>query len=373
MYRVGVNAHLLSGEFGYRRAGIHHYIAQVLRHLPSDSRLNYVIYTGFDEEWARPDFSRVAPPWNTENRWLRILWEQTVWPLEARRDELDLLHSMAFVTPLWQPAPTMLTVYDLSFLHFPERFPLLQRLYLRSQTRRSCRSARRVVTISASGRDDVHRHFGVPLERIDVAQPGLEERFRPIAADKVAGFRERQQLPEQFLLHVGTLQPRKNIPTLLEALAQLERPDVPLVLVGGRGWQYEEIFERIGTLGLHKQVQLTGYVSDEELPLWYNAASALVFPSVYEGFGLPIVEAMACGTPVIAADTPSSHEAAADAALLFAPRDVPRLVNHLLTVLDNKEQAATMRERGLAHAGQFTWARAGANMAQAFLSALNTE
>lgn len=373
MYRVGINAHLLSGEHGYRRAGIHHYIAQVLNHLPADSRLNYVIYTGFEEAWTPSDFKRIAPPWNTENRFLRILWEQFVWPLECRRHELDLMHSMAFVTPVWQPAPTMLTVYDLSFLHFPERFPSLQRLYLRTQTHRSCRSARRVVTISASGRNDVHQHFGVPLDRIDVAQPGVEDRFRPFSADKVAKFRERQQLPEQFLLHVGTLQPRKNIPTLLEALAQLDRPQLPLVLVGGKGWQYEEIFERIGTLGLHKQVQLTGYVSDEELPLWYNAASALVFPSVYEGFGLPIVEAMACGTPVIAADTPSAHEAAGDAALLFAPRDVPRLVNHLLTVLDNKEQTATMRERGLAHASQFTWARAGKNMAQAFLSALDTE
>lgn len=373
MYRVGINAHLLSGEHGYRRAGIHHYIAQVLRHLPSDSGLNYIIYTDFDGEWARPDFTRVAPPWSTENRWLRILWEQTVWPFDGSRRDLDLMHSMAFVTPVWQPAPTMLTVYDLSFLHFPERFPPLQRLYLRTQTRRSCQSARRIVTISTSGRNDVHQHFGVPLERIDVAQPGVEERFQPIAADEVAKFRERQQLPEQFLLHVGTLQPRKNIPTLLEALAKLDRPEAPLVLVGGKGWQYEEIFERIGALGLHKQVQLTGYVSDEELPMWYNAASALVFPSVYEGFGLPIVEAMACGTPVIAAETPSAQEAAGDAALLFAPRDVPRLVKHLLTVLDNREETATMRERGLAHASQFTWARAGINMAQAILSALKTE
>lgn len=370
MFRVGINAHLLSGAHGYRRAGIHHYIARVLHHLPRDEHLTYVVYSGYDGRWARPDFSHVAPPWQTESRWLRILWEQAIWPLDARRHELDLLHSMAFVTPLWQPRPTTLTVYDLSFLHFPERFPTLQRRYLQSQTRRSCRDARRILTISQSGRSDVHRYFDVPLERIDVVQPGVDDHFRPLEANVVADFRKRQQLPEQFVLHVGTLQPRKNIPTLIDALAQLDRPDLPLILVGGKGWQYDEIFERIGALGLHKQVRLTGYVPDEELPLWYNAASVLVFPSVYEGFGLPIVEAMACGTPVVAAETPSAYEAAGDAALLFAPHDVEQLVKQLLTVLDNAEEAVTMRQHGLEHAAQFTWARAGAKMAESFMRAV---
>ncbi|HZD09959.1 MAG TPA: glycosyltransferase family 1 protein [Candidatus Binatia bacterium] len=373
MFRVGINAHLLSGQLGYRRAGIHHYIVQVLRHLPSDSRLTYIIFSGFDGDWARPDFVKVTPPWNTENRLLRILWEQSVWPLDAKRHELDLLHSMAFVSPIWQPCPTTLTIYDLSFLHFPERFPALQRRYLQSQTRRSCHSAKRIVTISESGREDVHAFFGIPRDRIDVVQPGVDVHFRPYPPEEVADFRERQQLPEQFLLHVGTLQPRKNIPILLEALARLNRPRLPLVLVGGKGWQYEEIFERIGTLGLHKQVRLMGYVPDRELPLWYSAASALVFPSLYEGFGLPIVEAMACGTPVIAANSSSIPEAAGDAALLFEPTEVDVLVNHLLTVLDNRQQAATMRKRGLVHASRFTWDSAGVKMAQAFLSALSDD
>lgn len=373
MFRVGINAQLLSGTHSYRRAGIHHYIAQALRHLPRDDRLEYVVYSAYDGRWERPDMPHVAPPWSTENRWLRILWEQTVWPLDVRRRNLDLMHSMAFVIPYWRPRPATLTVYDLSFLHFPERFPLLQRRYLQSQTERSCKSARRILTISESGRGDVHRHFGVPLERIDVVQPGVDNHFRPLDEQTVADFRQRQQLPEQFILHVGTLQPRKNIPTLIDALAQLNRPDLPLLLVGGKGWQYDEIFARIGALGLQKQVRLTGYVPDEELPLWYNAASALVFPSVYEGFGLPIVEAMACATPVIAAETPSAHEAAGDAALLFAARDVDRLVKHLLTVLDNKTEVHTMRERGLKHAAQFTWTAAGAKMAEAFLRALNSE
>ncbi len=373
MFRIGINAHLLSGKYGYRRAGIHHYIAQVLHNLPLDERLHYVIYTGFEGRWERDDFSKVAPPWSTESPVRRILWEQIVWPWDARKHELDLLHSMAFVTPLWQSRPTMLTVYDLSFLHFPERFPRLQRRYLQSQTKRSCRAAKRVVTISESGRHDVHNYYGVPLERIDVVYPGVDERFHPCSAEQIAQFRERQQLPEQFLLHVGTLQPRKNIPILVEAMAQLKRPDLPLVLVGGKGWHYSEIFERIARLGLNKQVRLTGYVADEELPYWYSAATALVFPSVYEGFGLPVLQAMACGAPVVASNSSSIPEAAGDAALLFAPHDIEQLVSHLQAVLDDQQQAETMRRRGLAHAHQFTWQRAGAEMAAAFLSALASE
>lgn len=373
MFRIGINAHLLSGKHGYRRAGIHHYIAQVLQNLPRDERLEHLIFSGFEGQWARDDFRRVLPPWDTEQPVKRIAWEQFIWPWDARKYQLNLMHSMAFVTPFWQPCPTMITVYDLSFIHFPETFPALQRRYLQSQTRRSCRWAARVVTISESGRQDVHNYFDVPLEKIDVVYPGVDERFRPLTGDEIADFRERQQLPGQFLLHVGTLQPRKNIPVLIEALARLERPDLPLVLVGGKGWHYDDIFERIASLGLNKQVRLTGYVADEELPYWYNAASALVFPSVYEGFGLPVLQALACGAPVIASNTSSVPEAAGDAALLFDPQDVDQLVSHLLTVLDSQEQVDTMRRLGLAHASQFTWQRAGAETSRAFLKVLTSE
>jgi glycosyltransferase involved in cell wall biosynthesis len=373
MHSVGINAQLLSAQDGYRRAGIHHYIWQLLQHLPADDRLRYLVFTGYDAAWSREDLERVAPAWPTENRWLRILWEQLAWPAASYRRPIDLLHSMAFVTPLWSSQATMVTVYDLSFVHFPDRFPLLQRFYLQSQTKRSCRRARRIVTISESGRDDVHRFYHVPLERIDVVSPGVDDRFRPYDPVEIEAFRRHQNLPEQYVLHVGTLQPRKNIPTLLEALARIERSDLPLVLVGGRGWLFDEIFARIEALGLEDRVRFAGYVSDEALPLWYNAASLLAFPSVYEGFGMPVLQAMACGTPVVAADTSSIPEAAGDAALTFSPHDAQGLVRQMLAVLDNREQAATMRERGLRHAQNYSWERAGNDMAAAYLRALAAE
>lgn len=374
---VGINAHLLSGQATYRRAGIHHYIEQVLSHLPAetaglDSALRYTVYTGAQVTamGARLPGRLVTTRWPTERPMVRILWEQLVWPLAAVRYGVDLLHSMAFVTPLVKVRPTVVTVYDLSFIHYPERFPPLQRLYLRSQTWRSCGQARRVVAIAEAGRQELHRLMGIPLARIDVVRPGVDAAFCPRRAAEVAAFRQREGLPDGFVLHVGTLQPRKNIPILLEAVARLKRPGLLLVLVGGKGWYYDEIFARVEALGLQSQVRFTGYVDDADLPLWMQAASVLVFPSVYEGFGMPVAQAMAVGTPVIAADTSAIPEVAGEAALLFDPQDVEALAGHLAAVLDEPARAALMRERGLAQAARFSWAESGREMAAVYRRAL---
>jgi glycosyltransferase involved in cell wall biosynthesis len=369
---VGVNAHLLSGQEGYRRAGIHHYIAQIINHLPADDPPLQVRVFSHDtaDLLPNPSLQIINSRWRTGRPLMRILWEQTAWPLQAARLKLDLLHSMAFVTPFLSPCPTVVTVYDLSFIHYPERFPILQRLYLTSQTKRSCRAARRVVVISESGRHDVRRLYGLPSERIDVVAPGVDDHFRPVARAQVAAFRQREQLAEPFILHVGTLQPRKNIPLLIEALARLGRPGLRLVLVGGKGWAYEAIFERVTTLGLEQQVRFAGYVPDDDLPLWYNAAALLAFPSVYEGFGLPVAQAMACGTPVVAANTSAIPEVAGEAALLFDPQDVGSLARHIANVLDDPQLAATMREAGLAQARHFSWQEAGRRMADVYRRAI---
>lgn len=369
---VGVNAHLLSGQEGYRRAGIHHYIAQIINHLPADDPTLQVRVFSHDtaDLLPNPSLQIINSRWRTGRPLMRILWEQTAWPLQAARLKLDLIHSMAFVTPLLSPCPTVVTVYDLSFIHYPERFPALQRLYLTSQTRRSCRAARRVVVISESGRHDVRRLYGLPPERIDVVAPGVDDQFRPMTKAEVTAFRQREELAGPFILHVGTLQPRKNIPLLIEALARLGRPELGLALVGGKGWAYEAIFERVTTLGLEQQVRFAGYVPDDDLPLWYNSAALLAFPSVYEGFGLPVAQAMACGTPVVAANTSAIPEVAGEAALLFDPQDVGSLARHIANVLDDPQLAATMQEAGLAQARHFSWQEAGRRMADVYRRAL---
>ena len=369
---MGINAHLLSGQVGYRRAGIHQYIDQVLRHLPADE--SGPIYTIFTQQAAkldgRSDMKILSSRWPTERRLVRIVWEQMIWPLLTRRLDLDLLHSMAFVTPFFSNRPTVVTVFDLSFIHQPDSFPTLQRLYLTSQTKRSCAQARRVITISESGRRDVQQYLEVPVSRIDVVTPGVEESYRPLPSAEVEAFRQQQNLPKRFILHVGTLQPRKNILKLIDAFARLNEPDLYLVLIGGKGWSFEEIFARVEELGIVDRVQFTGYVPDEALPYWYNAAMLFVFPSLYEGFGMPVVEAMACGTPVITSNTSSMPEAAGEAGLLFDPHDSEELADRIHTVLHDPDLAATMRSMGPKQALKFSWEKAGRETAVVYGRAL---
>ena len=387
-FHIGINAHLLSTEDSYRRAGIHQYIAQVLRHLPQDEGMEYTIFSQYQPPFMqRPDFAPVASRWPTERRIIRILWEQIAWPWQARQRRLDLLHSMAFVTPLLSRRPAIVTIYDLSFIHFPDRFPRLQRQYLTAMSRRACHHARRIITISESGRQDVHRFFGVPLERIAVVYPGVDSVYKPLPAGDVAAFRREKGLPDRFLLHVGTLQPRKNIPVLLEAFARVVKSadaerwgghstrsverdgGLHLLLVGGKGWLFDEIFRRVEELGIQKRVHFTGYVPDSELPLWYNAAAAFVFPSVYEGFGMPVVEAMACGTPVIASNASSIPEAAGMAARLFVPQDVEGLAAAITAVIQSPPLQQKMRQQGRRQAASFSWERAGMETAVVYREA----
>lgn len=370
--RIGINAHLLSGEAGYRRAGIHHYIYQLLAHLPqADDGPHYTIYTRQPSDWsARPDMTAVSTRLPTERRAARILWEQTAWAADAHRRDLDLLHSMAFVAPPWLPCPLVATIYDLSFVRYPDTFPATQRRYLENQTARTARLAQRLIAISESGRRDIHDVYGVALERIDVVRPGVEARYRPLPAAEVAAWRAAEGLPERFLLHVGTLQPRKNIPVLLEALAQLSDRTIPLLLVGGRGWFYDQLFAQVTALGLDNRVRFVGYVSDESLPYWYNAATVLAYPSLYEGFGLPIVEALACGTPVVAAETSSLPEAGGAAALYFDPANPAALAAQIDRVLGDDAMREQLGAAGPAQAAQFSWEQAGQALLEAYRRAL---
>ncbi len=373
MPHVGINAHLLSGSDGYRRAGIHVYIANSLRHLPPQRDWRYTVYANFAEDLGGKEILGSRFP--TERRLFRIGWEQTILPWRAARAGLDLLHSAAFVAPIWRPCPVVATIYDLSFIVAPERFPAPQRHYLTAQTRYSCRHAARLIAISEAGRHDIHRLFGVPLDRIDLVYPGVSPAFCPLPAAQVTAFLQKKGVEPPYILHVGTLQPRKNIPMLIESFAQLRKQpkmgELKLVLVGGKGWLYDEIFERVTELGLSEQVIFTGYVPDEELPFWYNGASAFVFPSMYEGFGMPVVEAMACGVPVVAADSSAIPEAVGDAALVFPPGDAPTLTQRLTYLMQNREVVAELRQRGLAQAQKFSWENAGKRLQSVYQKALS--
>ncbi|NLX10844.1 MAG: glycosyltransferase family 4 protein [Chloroflexi bacterium] len=357
---VGLSAYLLSGQSGYRSAGINGYIYHLIQALPdADPAFTYTLMTGSQAVIPPDDRLRVRrTPWAMGRPLRRIAWEQTMQPATIVRAGFDLLHALAFVTPVLAALPSVVTVYDLSFVHYPQVLPAARRLYLRLLTRWSCQRAQRVIAISESTARDVAVTFGLPASKIDVAVPGVGAQFRPLPPDTIADFRQQKGLPERFLLFVGTLEPRKNLPVLLRAYAGLpaqDRARVHLVLAGGKGWMFEEIFRTIEAHDLGGTVHLSGYVPAEELPLWYNAAEAFVYPSLFEGFGLPVVEAMACGVPVLVSDVSSLPEAAGDTGYLLPPHDPAAWTAALARAIQDAGWRAGAGQRGRERAARFTW------------------
>ncbi len=370
MTRIGLNAHHLSFSENYRRAGIYSYIYNLLLWLPKvDPEREYLAFLG-DRRARFPGLTQRFSSFPTTMPWLRILWEQWVQPIELNRLGVDLLHSMAFVQPLLIGRPSVITIYDLSFLRFPESFRPLNRLYLKAFTRRSARRSNRIITISESSRKDVVRLLGVPAERVSVVYCGVEETFHPIEDEEALRvFRRRRLLPERFIFFLGTIEPRKNVGALVRAYGRLRREtslEHHLVVAGAKGWLYEDVFAEVERLGLADRVHFPGYVARDELPYWYSAADAFVYPSRYEGFGIPPLEAMACGTPVVASNASSLPEVIGDAGVLVDPGDEEALAAAISTVLTDRGEAQRLKQLGLARARRFSWFEAARRTADIY-------
>ena len=372
---VALNAQLASSANTYRSAGISGYIVKLLQHLPRGAGMRYVVLARGGELADHLTLPVRRPSWPTERPLARILWEQLALPRVLRQLHADLLHAPAFGGPLRSPIPHVDTVHDLSFLRHPRFFRRHKRIYLRWLTRWSCQRAAAVIAVSQFTAHEVVKLLGVPEPRVHVIHHGVEPHFRPLPAETVAHFRARPDVPARYILYLGTLEPRKNLVTLLRAYAGLHDTDVHLVLAGGRGWLYEEIFAEIERLGLERRVHLPGYLPDDALPLWYNAAEVFAYVSWYEGFGLPILEAMACGTPVVASNNTSLPEVAGDAALLVAPGDVDAVRGSLQQCLHDHALRARLEEAGRRRAGHFRWettAQRTADLYQAILGISET-
>ncbi len=370
---VGLNAHLLSGAASYRSAGIHGYIVELLQRLPlADARIRYTALAGPPSSSLIGQMRVCQARWPTSRPAVRIIWEQLAQPIVAARERFNLLHGLAFVAPLICPCPTVVTVHDLSFALFPEFFRGANSVYLRLFTRISCRRAVRIIAVSENTRADVIRLYGVPGERIEAIPHGVDSAFRPRPSAEVAEFRRARSLPEHFILFVGTLEPRKNLGRLVEAFARVRASanDLRLVLVGGKGWYYDPIFSAVERLNLQDSVIFAGYVPNSDLPMWYNAADAFAFPSHYEGFGMPVLEAMACGTPTVTSLASSLPEVAGDAALMVPPDDIHALADALYRTLTDTTLRQELRAKGIARAALFTWEETARRTAAVYRRAL---
>jgi alpha-1,3-rhamnosyl/mannosyltransferase len=291
-------------------------------------------------------------------------------PRLARERGAALAHVQYFVARRL-PCPAVVTVHDLSFARAPELMRTRDRLLFERFVPPSLRRARRVIAVSETTRRDLLEVYGVAPERVVAVPNGVGTRFQPVA-DARAEVERRFALAEPYLLFVGALQPRKNAPALVAAYARLVRKGAEplLVLAGNDRGGGDQVRAAIADYGLEARVRLLGYVSEPDLPALYSAAEALVFPSLYEGFGIPALEAMACGVPVAASSTTGLGEAVGDAAVTFDPSSVGAIAEAVERLLDDVSLRQRLRAEGLARAAEFTWRRAAEQTAAVYRDAL---
>ncbi len=311
-------------------------------------------------------------------KWFARVWHRARLPLsvEIFTGRVALYHATDFVLPPTLPGTrTLLTVHDLSFVRVPETASPSLKAYLDVVVPRSVARADHVLADSQATKDDLMALYGVADSKITVLLSGVDSRFERVDDEGVMRrLREKYRLGDRpYIFSVGTVQPRKNYPRLIRALATLraEGRDIGLVIAGGRGWLDDPIYSAIRGNGLAQYVQLIGFADDEDLPALYSGAAAFAFPSLYEGFGLPILEAMACGTPVVTSNVSSLPEVAGDDALMIDPTDVEALTEALRRLLDDSALRERLVAGGLARVHQFTWDRAAQDLKNIYSALLS--
>jgi glycosyltransferase involved in cell wall biosynthesis len=274
--------------------------------------------------------------------------------------EAELFHATEHLLPPLRDVPTVLTVHDMIFKLFPEHQKRLNYWYLNATMPLYCRRADAIITVSECSKRDIVRHYDLDPAKISVIYEAAASEFRPASPVAVDEIHRQYGLPNRFIIHVGTIEPRKNLSRLVEALERLrdEGLRIPLVVVGARGWLYDDLFRRLQEMGIRNDVHFPGYVPRAHLPILYSAAVMAVMPSVYEGFGLPVLEAMACGTPVVCSNASSLPELGGAAARYFDPYHIEAIGDAIRMVWASEELRTEMREAGLAQAAKFSWARA---------------
>jgi glycosyltransferase involved in cell wall biosynthesis len=351
--RIGIDARLAD----YTAAGIARYTVQITRAL-------YKLTTGHELVALRSRRPKVEPPAIPADEELALYTpphhrlERFSLGVELRGARLDLLHSPDFIAPRG-PWRKVVTVHDLAFLRLPWLLTRESRRYYNG-IRGAVRDADAIIAVSQATADDIRELLDVPGDRVHVIYEAADPDLAPMSRAEAASIvHDRYGLPSPFVLFVGTIEPRKNLPTLVEAIALLRREmPVRLAVAGRRGWLSEPVFDKIRRLAAKDGVVFLGEVTPQDLRPLYGAAEVVALPSLYEGFGLPPLEAMACGTPVVVSNAPALAEVVGDAGVIVRPDAPDDIANGLAWVLGNAAFRATLVERGLARAATFSWERA---------------
>lgn len=350
-----------------KRVGISEYAYQLLEQFASfdftkHKNINFIVYL--------KDKPKGLPP-ESENWHYRVLkpgklWTQWRLPLDlyAHRPRPDVFFSMTHYAPRFSPIPTVVAVMDVAYMRFPELFNANDLYQLRNWTSYSVRNAKKVLTISNSSRDDIIKAYKTPAEKVVTIYPGIKNMLS--LEPRVFGMnhlKSKYHISDNYILFVGTVQPRKNIVRLIEAFSKVKEKesvikDLDLIIIGRKGWQYEEILAAPGKFGVTDQVKFLENISDEELNVFYQHALCYVLPSLYEGFGLPVVEAMQRGCPVITSNISSLPEAGGDAALYVDPENVDDIAEKITQLVTDKKLRHELIEKGKKQIQKFSWEKA---------------
>lgn len=349
----------------HQGAGIGRYVRELITALALiDSETTYRLFVS-----GAPSPFKAAPlgsnlEWRTtplSSLWLTRFWHRLHIPLpvEFFVGSVDLFHSTDFVLPPLLPSTTsVLTVHDLSFVRVPESASPRLKTYLDSVVPKSVHRATHILADSTATKLDLIELYGVASDKVSVLLSGVDARFRRQSDKAISAARSKYGIGSTpYILSIGTVQPRKNYARLIKALSEMRRQGYPhhLVIAGGKGWLEDEIYEAIHTTQMQDSVHFIGFADDADLPALYSGADCFAFPSLYEGFGLPVLESMACGTPVVTSNVSSLPEVTGDAGLTIDPYDVEAISHALRQTLDDSELRQRLTTAGLARAHEFTW------------------
>lgn len=362
--------------------GIGRYVRELVAALSAeDTQTHYRLFVSAAKHSTLPQAPGANFAWKPTRlnpTWLARIWHRARLPIpvEVFTGQIDLYHATDFVLPPTRPnTRTLLTVHDLSFLRVPETASPNLKAYLERVVPRSVQRADLVLADSQATKDDLVSIYGTPQEKIVVLLSGVDSRFTPVTAPStLETVHKKYALPDQrFIFSVGTVQPRKNYSRVIEALAILRHQgyDLHYVIAGGKGWLEDPIYATITTTGMQDYTHFIGFVDDSDLPALYSSAFSLVFPSLYEGFGLPILEAMSTDTPVVTTNVSSLPEVAGNAALMVEdPYNVNEIAANIQQLLDNPELCQTLINKGREQVKKFTWQKAARQLRQIYADML---
>lgn len=336
------------------RVGVGRYAVELLNQF-SQLTANDLCFTIYLKEKPKKHLPIAKKGWQYKVVGPGRLWTQIGLPvaLFLEKEKPTVFFSPTHYAPRFSPSSCVISIMDLSYLHYPEMFRKNDLYQLRNWTLYSVRKAKKILTISQASKADIIKYYGIDSTRVLVTYPGNIKAKTKVEATRL---KDKYGIQGEYILYVGTLQPRKNLIRLIEAFYKVKNQAIKLVVVGKKGWMYEEIFTQVKKLGIEKEVLFTGFVPDEDLPIFYQKAKCLALVSLYEGFGLPVLEAMSYGTPVVVSKVSSLPEIAGEAGILVEPGDTDNIAQGILKILEmNERDYQQLSEKCKKQAAKFNW------------------